>query len=235
MRSGEIMQNPWLSGTRRLQILVAVFLGIVVAASIVLTPGPAPLEARCYGRYKASCEAYVKRCVGNCGKVKGIIAGCAKKRLLSNKTQCRHVFQQLKSDCVGDKSCVNQAKASMRSCVGTSKASFTRDLKQISSKNYGSRPCARCCTRSDGQGECSSYFQSSRWYGSTRSYGHLQCTSSDDGSEDGGGTGKPPCNPKKSRSGCPPGSPSGAFLAQGFSGSVRSRLAALVPWLTSSW
>lgn len=230
------MRNPWLSGPRRLQILLGVFLGIVVAASIVLTPGPAPLEARCYGRYKAKCEAYVKRCVGKCGKVRGIIAGCAKKNLLSNKTQCRHVFQQLKSDCVGDKSCVNQAKASMRICVGTSKAAFTRDLKQISGKQYGSRPCARCCARSDGQGECSGYFGGSRWYGSTRSYGHLQCTSDGDGGDGGGGVGKPSCNPRTAKKGgCPPGSPSGAFLAQGFSGTVRSRLAALVPWLTSSW
>jgi len=195
-------------GIRRAQLILTLLLATAVIASLLVSMHPAPVEARCYGRYAAKCRNYVARCRAQCGKTGSAIKACSARDLKSRLASCRTTAQQQLADCVGDRSCKLETKKSFVACTKAERAGQKRDIKAITKGGAGVPACNHCCTKTNGEGGCLGYFDNSRFYGSYRYHG-LHCVQT------------------------PPGSERGAFL--GVTDTVRAHLASLIPSLTSNW
>jgi hypothetical protein len=190
---------------RRMQLVVLVLVALGVLAPLMVAWEPEPVEARRYGR-RYNYSSYIGRCKRGCNRTAGVIKQCIRREVLGRGVKrCKNTLVQLRTDCVGNKVCRQDAQRAFKSC----KASAIAAAKAENRSSAGRR-CTSCCQRTRGQGACSNYFRNSRFYGSYRSYGRLFCFQNYGGS------------------------PSGAFLPD-FSDRLRSRLAALIPFLTRDW
>ena len=238
---------------------------LAVVATPLLIPGTAEtVFARKYGGYKKNYGAiyakYIARCKAGCGRTNGAIAACIKRDENLQASNCRQVFNADRGLCTG-KSCVTDAKSRLKLCMQGIGAGIRHDRKAITGHN-GVKRCGGCCQRTKGQGDCLSYFSSSRFYGSYRYHGHLTCNGSY-GTSDGttgdcdrqcqrvAARARAACGPvKKADPAClqqvaaamqacvarcrTPGSPSGAFLGD-LSARIRSHVASWLPWLVRGW
>jgi hypothetical protein len=229
-------------GIRRVQVVLTLALAAAVTVPLLVGTRPAPVEARCYGKYAAKCQAYVGRCHAKCGKKSGAIRACAARLLKQSVKGCVGTMKQFIADCTDSPaSCRQEGKQLLASCRKQARGVLKADLNAINKRPNGTPACNKCCNRTSGQAGCLGYFSNSRFYGASRYRGHLSCPYGTPPTTtcipDGGGGKKP-----RTRAVCttttttlrPPGSPSGAFVSS-VTDRLRGYLASLIPSLTSRW
>jgi hypothetical protein len=162
-------------------MLLALLLLAVVTAPLLL-PGASDVAfARKYGRnYGARYAKYIARCKGRCTRTNGAIAGCIRRDAKNEVKNCRQVYTADRAACT-DSACVKSLKPRLKLCIKTAGGQAKQDRRAINRRGYGVGKCNGCCQRTKGQGSCQSYFSPSRFYGSFRYRGRLNCYGSDAG------------------------------------------------------
>lgn len=150
--------------------IVALLLTVLAA---LLTPWPsATVHARRYGK-KYSYAGAIARCKRGCGQTNGVISSCRGRYKKAYVASCRKAAKANAASCAGDPSCKKEIRGNLRACIKQAGTDAAEDRKAT---NPGL--CNRCCQKSKGGGDCADgYFSDSRFFGSARYKGKLQCAS----------------------------------------------------------
>lgn len=175
------MDSGPLNRNRRGRLLVVVLLAGIVSAPLILPWHVESVQARRYGkRYgKKSYASYIARCKRGCNATGGTIKACARALLKRGKDVCKAAYKADAADCT-DRSCRKVLKSRLNTCKNEKKNEIGSDRK-----TYSLAKCGRCCQKTRGQGSCQSYLQGSRFYGSSRYHGRVNCVDSYVGSPSG--------------------------------------------------
>ena len=188
LRGRARVSSPWRIGSARKGYAALTLVLLAVVTAPLLIPGaPETVFARRYGyhqkNYGATYAKYIARCKAGCGRANGAIAACINRDRNVQVSNCRQVFNADRADCT-DKSCVKDLKSRLKLCMRGVAGDTRSDRKAM---RYGVTRCDGCCQRTKGQGGCLSYFSSSRFNGSYRYHGRVNCSSSYGGGGGGGG------------------------------------------------
>jgi hypothetical protein len=259
------MTSTPFRSVRKGYVALTLILVAIVVASLIVPVTPETVFARRYGKknYGARYAKYIARCKGKCGQKNGAITACINRDRHVQVRNCRQIYKADKALC-SDGPCAKDVKARLKTCIRDAGGKARADAKAIHRRGYGLNRCSACCQRTKGGGSCLNYFSASRFYGSFRYRGRLNCDSGDN--NPGGNPGGNPCeaacqaSAARGRAACkarkdpaclqqveqalqaclaacqpqPPGSPSGAFLGD-LSGRIRAHVARWLPWLVQGW
>src|SRR5262245_61385642 len=247
-------------------VALTLVLVAIVVASLIVPVTPDTVFARRYGKknYAAKYAQYIARCKGKCGRKNGAINACINRDRKAQVKNCRQIYKADRGLCT-DGTCAKDVKVRLKACIRDAGGQARADAKAIHHRGYGLNRCNACCQRTKGQGGCVGYFSSSRFYGSFRYRGRLNCYNADD-NPGSGNTCVDQCEAlaKRGRAACgkakrgsdpasclqqveqalqtclaacqpPPPGSPSAAFLGDLSGRIRAHVARWLPWLVEGW